>query len=160
LPTSTEILRQRALEKFAHAWAQVDRQVTEVGFGFQNGSYDFRYRIAFERRPGREHFIEDAAEREHITALIGRKTLGLLRRHISRGPKNHSGIRTGADECRGIRQGRIRHFALECLRESEIENLDLAVRRNLDVGGLQVAVNDPSFMRGLEAFADLLRDCE
>src|SRR5262245_63003579 len=41
------------------------------------------------------------------------------------------------------------------LRQAEVEDLDLALGRDADVRGLQVAVNDARFVRGLEAFGDL-----
>ena len=46
------------------------------------------------------------------------------------------------------------------LGEAEVEHLHLAVRRELDVGGLQVAVDDALLVRLLERLGDLLRDRE
>ena len=44
------------------------------------------------------------------------------------------------------------------LGEAEVEDLDLAVRRQLDVGGLEVAVDDALLVGALERLGDLLRD--
>ena len=46
------------------------------------------------------------------------------------------------------------------LRQAEVEHLDLALRRELHVGGLQVPVHDPLLVRGLERVRDLARDRE
>jgi hypothetical protein len=44
--------------------------------------------------------------------------------------------------------------------ESEIEQLDRALGSDLDVGGLEVAVDDAFFMRGFEAVGHLAGDVE
>jgi len=57
---------------------------------------------------------------------------------------------------RGVRDigaGRIRR---ERLGETEVQNLDDAVGRDLDVGRLQIAVDDVAFMRGFNAVDQLL----
>ena len=48
--------------------------------------------------------------------------------------------------------------ALERLGEPEVEHLDPALGRDLDVGGLQVAVDDAVLVRLLERLRDLERD--
>ena len=44
------------------------------------------------------------------------------------------------------------------LRQPEVQHLHHAVRTNLDVGGLEVAVNDAVLVRGLERLGDLPSD--
>ena len=45
----------------------------------------------------------------------------------------------------------------DCHRcQSEVEHLDHALRRDHDVGGLQVAMNDAFFVRRFERVGDLL----
>ena len=46
------------------------------------------------------------------------------------------------------------------LRESEVEDLHDAVRRDHDVRGLQIAMDDAAFVRGFERGGDLSRDAE
>ena len=53
-----------------------------------------------------------------------------------------------------------RTIAADNLCETEVENLHGSVRRNLDVRGLQVAVDDPLFMRDFEGLGDLPRDTQ
>ena len=47
--------------------------------------------------------------------------------------------------------------AFDRLRESEVEHLDAAVGADLDVGGLEIAMDDALIVRGLERFSDLPR---
>jgi hypothetical protein len=52
-------------------------------------------------------------------------------------------------------------FSWTCkLREAEVEDLHDAGRRDLDVGRLQVAMNNPLFVRCLQRFSDLSGDRE
>jgi hypothetical protein len=44
---------------------------------------------------------------------------------------------------------------MEGLRQSEVQHLDLAVGRDVDVGGLQVPMHDTLLMRGFQRFGDL-----
>ena len=46
------------------------------------------------------------------------------------------------------------------LRQTEVQHLHCAVRAHLDVGGLQVAVDDPLLVRRFQRLSDLLRDGE
>ena len=48
----------------------------------------------------------------------------------------------------------------ERFRQAEVEHLHGAVVAHLDVGGLQIAMDDALLVRGFERFCDLLRDRE
>ena len=48
--------------------------------------------------------------------------------------------------------------ALERLRQSEVENLDHGVGPNLDVGGLQIAVDNSAVVSGFDRIGDLAGD--
>ena len=56
------------------------------------------------------------------------------------------------DFCDGFRTG------IEGLREPEVQHLHGAVDADLDVGGLQIAMDDPVLVRGAKRLGDLLRD--
>ena len=47
---------------------------------------------------------------------------------------------------------------LECFRQTEVQHLHAAVRPHLDVGGLEIAMDDALFVRGFKGVGDLLRD--
>ena len=49
-------------------------------------------------------------------------------------------------------------FALERLREAEVQHLHAAVVCDLDVGRFQIAMNDPCFVRRFQRLGDLPRD--
>ena len=51
-----------------------------------------------------------------------------------------------------------RGHRFERLRQPEVEHLHRAVRPHLDVGGLQVAVDDALLVRGFERLGNLLRN--
>ena len=44
------------------------------------------------------------------------------------------------------------------LRQPEVQHLHRAIGFDLDVGGLQIAMDDALLVRGLERLGDLLRD--
>jgi hypothetical protein len=46
------------------------------------------------------------------------------------------------------------------LRQAEVQNFDLSARRDLDIRGLQVAMDDVLVVGGVERIGDLLRDGE
>ena len=60
----------------------------------------------------------------------------------------------------GRRIVRQRRGDCSSLRQAEVEQLDRAVRRDLDVGGLQIAMDDALVVRGFERVGDLPRDAE
>src|SRR4029453_3791580 len=85
--------------------------------------------------------MEDRAERPDVAALVDRTPARLLRTHVRGSARDRS--RTS--------RGRF----LGDFRQAEIQQLDDAVRRNLDVPWLQVAMNAAFFVRGFERFSDL-----
>ena len=49
----------------------------------------------------------------------------------------------------------MRRFVAERFCKTEIEHLDASVRRDLDVGGLQVAMDDPFLVGGFQGLGDV-----
>ncbi len=85
-------------------------------------------RLAFERDPAGEHLVQDTAERPDIAALIGRLSAGLFGTHISRRADHPSRLGYGALL--------VLRFAPNYFSQAEVQDLDLALRRNLDIAGL------------------------
>jgi len=67
-------------------------------------------------------------------------------------------VRARVGGSREIRRRRSVGVSRHRLGEPEVEHLDLAVRSQLDVGRLQVAVDDALLVRFLEGLGDLLRN--
>ena len=120
--------------------------------------------LALEGTPARQHFVEHAAERPHVAALVGRASLRLLRRHVARRAEQradagHHRRRSDRRRLREVRAsvgaglGRPRQ-----LRQAEVEHLDHAVGRDLDVGGFQVAVDDAVLVRRFKRLRNLSGD--
>jgi hypothetical protein len=84
--------------------------------------------------------------------------LGLLRRHVGGGAENHAHARRGHAQRRRVRRIRAGSLALERLREAEVKHLHGAVGAHLDVGRLEVAVNNGALVCGFERREDLHRD--
>jgi hypothetical protein len=115
-------------------------------------------RRALERpRPGR-HLEQDRSERELVAPEVGRLARGLLGRHVADRAEHHA--RPGdRSRHRGLLRG-LRVVQLGQLGEAEVEDLDVAVLRDHDVVGLEVAVLDPCRVRLGERVGHLHGDLE
>lgn len=51
----------------------------------------------------------------------------------------------------------LRGFAFQRLGQAEVQHFNLAIGCELDVGGLQIAMNNPALMRILHGFSNLRR---
>ena len=80
---------------------------------------------------------------------------GLFRRHIRGRAENHALLRGGIAQRGRVREIQFGLFSGKRLRQSEVQHLHLAVRSDLDVGGLEVAVDDALLMGGFEGFGNL-----
>ena len=108
-----------------------------------------------------QHLVQHAAERPDVRALVDRLAARLLRTHVGGGAQNARPClrhrRTGdRRRLRCIARRAARRF--ERFREAEVEHLHRAVRPHLDVGRLQIAMDDALLVRRFERFGDLLRD--
>ena len=107
--------------------------------------------------PGRK-LVEHGAEGEEIAPGVERLPAGLLRRHVVERPQRGAGarqlpagnggrrLRVGGG--RGVEEG-------DELRQAEVEDLGLAGAGHEDVGGLDVAVDDPLGVGRVEPVDDL-----
>ena len=111
-----------------------------------------------ECRAARQHLVEHAAERPDVRPLVDRLPARLLRAHVGRRPENHPVTRAADAGSRRLCQIRAGGIAARRLRQAEVEDLDDAVGRDLDVGRFQIAVNDALLVRRFQRLGDLPRD--
>jgi len=118
-------------------------------------------RVAFEEALAGQHLPQHDSESPDVGSPIGLEPFGLLRAHVGRGAQQHAGSGHLRGERRGHGQALTRRtcaLRLERLREPEIQHLDLAVWSDLDVGGLQVPMDDALLVGRLQRLGDLQRD--
>ncbi len=109
-----------------------------------------------KRHTPRHHLEEDAAERvdiDTVVELLGR--LGLLGRHVVGGAEERACLRLGLQHP-GARPGELCETKVKDLDEIRIA---VALRAD-DVAGLEVAVDDPSRVRGRQPVGELRRDVQ
>ena len=123
--------------------------------------------LAGERTLAGERLVEAAAERPHVGARIGGQPAGLLGTHVRRGAEQRPRARRLGGQGGGVREvteragggaaaTRLRSLLVgHRLGETEVEDLDPAVVRELDVGRLEIAMQDPLLVRRLESLGDL-----
>ena len=118
-----------------------------------------RHLVARKRAMTRQHLEEDNPEGPNVGALVDGFPLRLLGAHVRGGAKDeaHLGHRRRGDRRREREAAATAHSrrGVDRLGQSEVEHLHRPARRQLDVGGFQVAVDDPCAVRGLERIADL-----
>ena len=86
--------------------------------------------------------------------------LGLLGRHVRRRAENHTDARhlRRRRDRRRLRDIRRAADRLHGFGETEVQDLHGAVGPDLDVRGLQIAMDDPLLVRRFERLGDLPRD--
>jgi len=140
------------LQQLAHDAIRLGRQVTD--------ELRRRGRLAGQRRaerldvagpgegqPAGDHLVQQHAEREQIAAVIQRLAARLLGRHVGHGP-DHLAFpgQLAADRLEpGVHvldRLLLRPRAVEQLGQAEVQQLDVAVAGDDDVGRLEIAVHD------------------
>jgi hypothetical protein len=107
----------------------------------------------FERHPAGQRFVEDGAEREEIRSVIDDASQRLFRRHV--GQRAEHDVLVAHPLRSPLRRRRAR---ADALGQAEVEYFHGALRRDHDVGALQIAVDDAAFARFLERPGHLHRD--
>ena len=118
--------------------------------------HDLLGRVAAERTARGEHLEENAAQREHVAARVGREASELLGRHVSERAENDP--RQRARDCLGF--AGCDRYERRVSREAEVENLGSVTGNEKDVLRLQVAMDDIFRMRGGQAVCDGCRDLD
>ena len=120
---------------------------------------------AAERGLRRQHLEEDAPERPEIASFVEGTALHLLGAHVCGRAQHRTCIGHRRIDRRWRRWGIAVRFGIRyhCWREdrfrqAEIEKLDGALLRHLDVGWFEIAMDDPALVRDLQRLCDLLRN--
>ena len=103
-----------------------------------------------------EHLKEHRPERPDVAPFVQRLPARLLGGHVGGGAHDHAHLGGRRRECRGLIG--LTHRRVQCLGQPEVQHLHGAVLPHLDVRGLQVPVDHPGFVRGLQRLRDLFRN--
>jgi hypothetical protein len=104
----------------------------------------------------RQHLVQHAAECPDVGTFVDHLSAGLLGAHVGGRAEQYPITGPADGECR--RLGQIRPPAVARFGQPEIEDFDCACRRDLDVRGLQIAVDDAFLVRRFQCFGDLPRN--
>ena len=115
---------------------------------------------AAERGHAGDHLVEHDAEAEDVGAVVGGLARRLLRGAVAHRAVGHADVRQGIVGLRRRRRAALRGVRHEHLGEAEVEDPRLAAGPDDDVGGLEVAVDDPARVSHREGVGDLDRDRE
>src|ERR1051326_1965659 len=109
--------------------------------------------FSLERPLAGQHLIEQNARRKNIGPRIDSFTTGLLRRSVGgRAVRNADFRQIGVMNSAGD------VTLVDELGQTKVKDLDLPGRRDHDVAGFDVSMNDAAFMRGGERVGNLNRD--
>jgi hypothetical protein len=87
--------------------------------------------------------------------LTRRLTFGLFRTHVGGSPEDSSSSGHGLCYRRRLGRGCNRRFGCEGFSETKIEDFDLFVARDHDIGRFQITMNHAFLVRGLETLSYL-----
>ncbi len=97
--------------------------------------------------------VKVTPEGKDVGSLIHRLPFGLLRTHIGRCSQDYSSPGHLLRQGRGLGDISNRRLCLKRLGQSKVQNLNLALRSDLHVGGLEVAVDDAVLVGVLQRLA-------
>ena len=152
-------MRRVAIQRAPQELTNVGRH----GFGDRRLLHDHRRQNLPHGFPGieraaRQHFREDYAEGPDVGAPVDGLALGLFRAHVPGRPHDHARQRPPHRQGgRGCRIGR-RRVRRERLGQAEVENFHATLGCDLDISGLQVAMDDAFIVRVLQSLGNLPRD--
>jgi hypothetical protein len=145
-PPAPRLLVQAMPQQRPDLWQCGRRQQAEAGFVPNDQGQCGGRTVSPEWDPAGEHFVQDAPQCPDVGGPRHRMSLRLLRRHVG-GSANDSASIYLVSGRRVADRGK-----------AEVEYLDGAVFADLDVAGLEIAMNDSSLMSGVQRLGNLLRN--
>ena len=97
----------------------------------------------------RQQLVEKHAKGKNVRTEVDLFTSQLLRRHVPGRPQHRTRLGEAG------RRGRLTGTTGRQTGQTEVENLDTAIRRADDVFRLEIPMNNPLLVRGGEGAADL-----
>ena len=156
--TSSGVLFETSLQQACNGRRRGRGKRRKVGLALQDRCNRVRDRLPRECDAAGQHFVHHAAKRPDVSPLVDRFPARLFGTHIGRSPE-HGALARVTPRHRGrLREARCRSVTRRGLREPEVQYLDNAVRRDLDVGRFEISVNDPLLMCRVKGTRDLSRD--
>ncbi len=117
-----------------------------------------RHRFSLKQLVAGEHLPQHHAEGPDVSPLVRRNAGGLLRSHVGGGAEDDArGCGVGGQR-RRHRQAVVAVVGIPRLGQAEVEHLDRTVGTELDVGRLEVAVDDALLVGRLQCLGDLQGD--
>ena len=147
LEAGLEVSIQAALDEIADG---AYRYLVDVDIAFDDVGQRMGNGLAVEEAFACQQFVEDDAEGPDVGSAVDGLAGGLLGAHVAGGAEDQAGLGWAHGEC-GFAFGR----PFDGFGEAEIENFYNAIRRDDDVAGFQVAVDETFIVRGFQAFGDL-----
>jgi len=152
------VLAQRASQQVAQPRRRGRRQPRPVGLGPHHRRQHVGDGLAREGGPSGQHLEEHAPEGPDISPPVHRLAFGLFRRHIGRRAQDHPRLRLHVAERGRIGQRRRRRrLRRQRLGQAKVQHLHLALAGELNVGRLQVAVNNAALVGVLDRLGELAR---
>ena len=156
---------QATNEQTAHLRRNRRGKRAPVDVRTQHCGEDVADRVPFEESLAAEHLEEDHAEGPDVGALVDRFAACLLRCHVGGGADDHPHLRRVLSKRRGVHglvgAGFSRPAGLyrrHRFGETEVQHLHRAIGPHLDVGRLEIAMDDAQFVRRFKCVGNLLRD--
>ena len=144
------VLLEAALQQGPHDSRGIGGQRFPRGFPPEDRRQDVDPGRALEGAPSGQALEEHASEGPHVGGRVHVLSARLLGTHVGRRPE-HDALTRGHG-------GELVPPALDRFRQSQVQELHAAVRRDTHVRGLQVAMDDPRRVGGDEPLRDLAAD--
>ena len=145
LETPVRILDERALHELDEHGRNVDPLAQGLGVVLHHVVENGVHGVAVERLVAGEHLVEHRTQGEEVGAGVDLFAPHLLGGHVVGRPHHHPGAG---------------HLGRAETRQAEVEDLHLARRLDVDVGGLDVAVDEIVSVGEVEPVRHLLHEVE